>query len=89
MCDLTRQNDHLSVHSWKMDRGVLSEGIKGTERQEHRKKEIKTKGMQYCANTQYLDRAPQPIDREVRPQELPVGHGSGLGLTSFRFWRLA
>lgn len=88
MCDVIRRN-HLSVHSWKMDSGVLSERMKGTERQEQRKEEIHTKGMQYCANTQYLDRAPQPISREVRPQELPVGHGSGLGLTSFRFWRLA
>lgn len=63
-----REGDHLSVYSWKMDRGVSSERTKRNRKtREQRKEEIDTNSMQYCANTQYLDRAPQPIGREVRP----------------------
>lgn len=32
---------------------------------------------------QYLNRAPQPLSCEVRPQSLLIGHWSGLRLTSF------
>lgn len=38
--------------------------------------------------SQYLHRAPQPISGEMRAQELPVGHRSRLGFTSFWFRRL-
>ncbi|KAF3835325.1 hypothetical protein F7725_027883 [Dissostichus mawsoni] len=37
---------------------------------------------------QYLNRAPQPLSCEVRPQSLLIGHWSGLRLTSFGLRRL-